>query len=257
MRTTQIKNRWNGDVIYEAQVETVKEALLQAVESGADLSGADLRGAYLRDAYLSGADLSDAYLSGADLRGADLRDAYLSGADLSGADLRGADLSGANLSGANLSGADLRDADLSGANLRGAYLSGADLSGADLRGAYLRDAEGLDKLTLSQQSIVPEVGEFTAWKNIKEHLIEIQVPKRAKRLNALGSRKCRVSVAKVISITNIESREEIKQIIGGHDSNFVYKVNRLAKPDSFDDSIHNECSHGIHCFITKEEAIKY
>ena len=45
--------------------------------------------------------------------------ANLSDANLTRADLSDADLSGANLSGANLSGADLRDANLSDANLRG------------------------------------------------------------------------------------------------------------------------------------------
>ena len=102
-----IKRRWNGAVLYTGGGESLRDVVVAAVKSDANLRGADLRGA--------------------DLIGADLR-----GADLSGADLRGADLSDANLRGANL-----RDADLIGADLRGADLSGANLSGADLRGAYL------------------------------------------------------------------------------------------------------------------------
>ncbi len=86
----EIKNRWTGEVIYTSQKETLREAVIEAVESGANLSGA--------------------YLSDADLSGADLRGAYLSDADLSGANLRGADLSGANLRGAYLRGANLRGA---------------------------------------------------------------------------------------------------------------------------------------------------
>ena len=70
---------------YESENATIKEALLKAIESGADLSRANLYRA--------------------DLSGADLSRANLSGANLSGADLSGADLSRANLSGANLSGA--------------------------------------------------------------------------------------------------------------------------------------------------------
>jgi hypothetical protein len=60
----------------------VKDTVIEAVRSGADLRGADLRRADLRGADLRGADLR-----GADLRGADLRRADLRGADLRGADL--------------------------------------------------------------------------------------------------------------------------------------------------------------------------
>jgi uncharacterized protein YjbI with pentapeptide repeats len=91
----EIKNRWTGQVIYTSQKETLREAVIEAVESGANLSGADLSNANLIGAYLSGANLCNANLSGADLSGANLIGAYLIGADLSGADLSGADLSGA------------------------------------------------------------------------------------------------------------------------------------------------------------------
>ena len=111
MNKIEIKNRFNGDVIYsyECKNNTLKITCVKAV-----LDKISLRGAYLR---------------GADLRGADLRDA----------DLRGANLRGAYLRGADLRDADLRDAYLRDAYLRGADLRDADLRGADLRGAYLRD----------------------------------------------------------------------------------------------------------------------
>ena len=125
-----IKGWWDGTVLYTAENATdVKQALEEAV-----LSGAVLRGADLRDAVLSGAVLRDAVLSDADLSGAHLRGADLSGADLRGADLSGAHLRDADLSGAVLRGADLRDAHLSDAHLRDADLRGADLRGADLSG---------------------------------------------------------------------------------------------------------------------------
>jgi len=63
----QIKCRFSEKVLYETEAETLKNAVIKAVKSGAYLSGADLRGADL-----SGADLSGAYLRGAYLRGADL-----------------------------------------------------------------------------------------------------------------------------------------------------------------------------------------
>ena len=74
-----IKNRWTGDVIFESEKTTYKEAVKEAVESDANLSRADLS-----RANLSGANLSDANLGRADLSRADLSDADLSGANLSG-----------------------------------------------------------------------------------------------------------------------------------------------------------------------------
>jgi len=79
-----IKNRWTGSIIFQSTKTTYKDAVLEKLQSDADLSGADL--------------------SGADLSGADLRGANLRGADLSGADLRGADLSYAELNNAKFYG---------------------------------------------------------------------------------------------------------------------------------------------------------
>ena len=66
-----ILNRWTKAVLYSsATANSIAEAVLEAVTSGAYLSGANLSGAYLSGAYLSGANLFGAYLSGADLFGA-------------------------------------------------------------------------------------------------------------------------------------------------------------------------------------------
>ena len=121
MQTFEIKNRWDGKVLFSADGETLRDAVQKAVREHADLRGADLRGA----------DLVGANLRDADLGGANLRSADLVGAHLGGANLRGADLVGAHLVGAHLVGADLGGANLVGANLRGANLVGADLDGAD------------------------------------------------------------------------------------------------------------------------------
>jgi len=85
----------SGRVVYQSTKSTVREAVVEAVNSGA---------------YLRNADLRDADLSGADLRDADLREADLWGADLRGANLRGANLSDADLCNANLLGAELDSA---------------------------------------------------------------------------------------------------------------------------------------------------
>ena len=238
---------------------------------GADLGGAYLRGADLRGADLRGADLGGAYLRGADLRGANLRGADLRGADLGGADLRGAYLRGAYLRGADLGGAYLRGADLRGAYLRGAdlggaYLRGADLRGANLRGADLRGAKELDNVLYNENTSFfaiqcPESGAFEAYKKAIRTvggaaIVHLLVPSTAKRSSAT-SRKCRVSEAQVLDITSIDGKEELTEAMSQHDNTYVYRKGETVKVDNFCDDRWTECAAGIHCFITRREAVNY
>jgi len=71
-----------GSILYTSEKATLREAVIEAVGEGANLSGANLCGANLCDANLRDANLRDA-----NLRNADLRDADLSGANLRGAEL--------------------------------------------------------------------------------------------------------------------------------------------------------------------------
>ena len=236
----QIKSRWAGSVLFEYEKEdnTIKDTLIEAVKGGAYLSCAYLRGADLR-----GADLSCAYLRGADLSGADLRGAYLSCAYLRGAYLRGADLRGAYL----------RGADLRGADLRGAYLRGADLRGAYLSCAYLSGAKEVPYIPLA----CPSDGAFIGWKKVSGCIIQLLIPEDAKRCSAT-TQKCRCEFAKVVSITRIDNGEELQSIKNtAYSPSVTYKVGEIVKPDSFDENRWNECSHGIHFFINKQDALNY
>ena len=245
----QSKSIW-GSVLFEYEKEnnTIKDTLLEALKKDANLRGADLRGADLSGANLGGADLS-----GADLRGADLRGANLSGADLSGANLGGADLSCADLSCADLRGADLSCAYLSGAYLRGAYLRGADLSGANLGGADLSCAKEIPYIPLA----CPSDGAFIGWKKVCGNLIKLEIPEDARRCSCT-SQKCRCDKAKVLSVWNMRLEEEVLEVVNhAYDQETRYKVGEMVYPDSFDENRWNECSHGIHFFINKQDAINY
>ena len=182
---------------------------------------------------------------------ADLRDADLRGADLRDADLRGADLSYADLSYADLNYADLSSADLS-------Y---ADLSSADLRDADLRDAD-LSYADLSYTIIFmplacPEEGSFIGFKKAGKYIIKLKIPNDALRSSAT-SRKCRCSKAEVLSITNLDGTIcGITCVHSDYDSNFIYTVGETVEVSDFDTNRWNECSTGIHFFITRREAVKY
>ena len=163
--------------------------------------------------------------------------------------------SSANLSSADLSGADLRSADLGGADLGGADLGGADLGGADLGGANLRSANLRSainaELAFAQASIVPDHGPLFVWKKCQNNvLVRLFIPSKARRSNATG-RKCRAERAKVLEVIGAEVG------ISQSNSSFVYKTGEWVRADKWDEDRWNECSGGIHFFLTRVEAEKY
>ena len=157
--------------------------------------------------------------------------------------------------GAYLRGAYLRDAYLHGADLHGAYLGGADLGGADLRGA--KDMPFIPMTC-------PSDGAFIGWKKVVSngivYLVKLLIPEDAKRSSATG-RKCRCSKAQVLEISVLkdgkECQKEEKVVNYDYSPNVTYEVGHIVEPDSFDDDRWQECSHGIHFFINKQEAIDY
>lgn len=188
-------------------------------------------------------------------------------ANLQFADLRGMDLSETNLCCANLQAADLRGANLRGANLRGADLWSARLTGADLRGADLRGADLTYACTDGMKTDAatridwpmecPETGSFIAWKQAGEYIVELEIPEDALRSSATTN-KCRASKARVLKIQYRNGskansfKTEVKSLWGK-----TYKLGEMVYPDDWDYNRWNECSHGIHFFMTRDEAVAW
>ena len=166
------------------------------------------------------------------------------------ANLRGADLFGANLRGADLRGANLCGADLSGANLSCANLSNANLSGASM------DQMIWDIHTVFYPLQCPDSGSYIGYKKASGLVVELEIPADARRSSAT-SRKCRASKAKVLSITDIDGNPAGSQVKSNYDPNFVYTIGETVEVSDFDDDRWNECSTGIHHFITRAEAVIY
>jgi hypothetical protein len=208
---------------------------------------------------------------GADLRGRsfsydDLRGADFFGANLSGCNFHGADLTGANLSrvvavracfhGANLTGVSLKRAvtvkcDFGRADLTGAtFDEDSVFAGSDFRGA--KNADHVAGLTL----LTPE-GDVIGWKKCQDgKIVKLRIPAKAARGNA-GTRKCRAASAKVLAVYTKSGRPS-KSAVSIHDEDFVYRVGATVKPTGpFDANRWDECSSGIHFFLTRAEAEAY
>ncbi len=274
---------------HESDAMKKRLAVFWAIKNHVPLSNANLSDANLSDVYFSDVDFSNANLSNANLFSADLTNANLSNANLFSADLTNANLSHANLSRANLSHANLSlaslyNANLSHANLSRAYLpdsyfSCADLSCADLSyanlsranfydsnlsdvdfsNANLSDADFLrsnfDAAINAEESVkaarVAPEGDIEGWKKCKNDVIvKLRIPAAARRSNAFG-RKCRAEYAQVLEVIGADVG------VSSHDNKILYHAGKTVKPDKWCDKFWEECSSGIHFFLTREEAEAY
>ena len=184
----------------------------------------------------------------------------LSYRDLTDVDLRGANLNHVDLSYVDLRGANLKHADLSYADLSYADLSYADLNDADLNDADLNDADltevKYNHLTAFFSLQCPEEGSFVGYKKSGNKIVKLRIEEDSKRSSAT-SRKCRASKVTVLSITSIDGENEFQKTENTGEYSFTYEVGKTYEIDNFDDNRWNECSTGIHFFITRDEAVRY
>lgn len=187
----------------------------------------------------------------ADLAGANLKGVKLQEANLQGANLTGANLTGANLIGANLNRVNLSEADLNWANLNWANLSEADLRGANIDNVIYNENTAFFALQC------PEDGAFIAYKKVYDVIIKLEVPEDAKRSSAT-TRKCRCSKAKVLGFYDLDKNElDMDEVVNRRYVETIYHKGEMVFPDSWDDNRWEECSNGIHFFLTFEEAKIY
>jgi len=114
-------------------------------------------------------------------------------------------------------------------------------------GANLTRAKN-SEIILARTSIVPEEGAFVGYKKLANDVVaKLVIPHDAKRLNAYGSRKCR---AEKVFVLEGEGYDK-------YTGKTKYTPDTLVIPDSFNEDRREECSHGIHFFITRAEAKNY
>ena len=182
-------------------------------------------------------------------------------ANLQKADLRNANLRNADLWNANLWKADLRNANLQKADLRNANLQIADLQNADLQNAYLQNADLWNaketSLIIARTYVAPETGAYIGWKKCNNGVIvKLQIQDNSERSNATG-RKCRARY--VIDLGHYDrDRNALPDnhiaITDTYNERTEYKKGKEVHCHEWDDNRWNECSGGIHHFITRAEA---
>lgn len=132
----------------------------------------------------------------------------------------------------------------------------------------------------------PETGSFNGWKGaiilhdydgkdvLQTHaeycIVKLGIPEDSPRLRAKNSKKCRCEFAEVLDIqrkdgssfpddTVVYSLLEVNNQPLCNPARYKtrYKKGKRVYADSFDEDRENECSHGIHFFMHREDAVAY
>lgn len=129
-------------------------------------------------------------------------------------------------------------------------LSFSNLSDSNLSDSNLSEAKNA-ALPQARTVILPE-GVLIGWKKCSNNVIvKLQIPGEAKRSNACG-RKCRAEFADVLEVMG--GTVGLSLIPSGGER-LEYKAGERVKcVQAFDENRWNECSSGIHFYITREEA---
>ena len=103
----------------------------------------------------------------------------------------------------------------------------------------------------------PEEGSFIGFKKAVGGIVKLRVTESAKRSSAT-THKCRCSEAEVLEIQNMDgTKSERTSVSSKNDSNFIYSVGSVVSVPDFDDDRWNECTRGIHFFLSRQEAVNY
>jgi hypothetical protein len=78
-------------------------------------------------------------------------------------------------------------------------------------------------------------------------ICKLLIPAAAGRVGGVTGRKCRAEYAVVLEGEGTSLR----------DREFTYKVGATVTPDKWNPDMVEECTHGIHFFLTREEAEAY
>ena len=175
-----------------------------------------------------------------------------------------------NFAGASFDKCNFKNACCCGAIFRNTAFYDADLTNVNMYEADFTNADFVrckldniryDECTCGIALACPEKGSFTAFKKAKLYndnncIVELQVPADALRSSAT-TRKCRVSKAKVVAVYTMDGKSIKQNAYSIQTRSFVYKIGKIVEVKNFDKNRWNECSTGIHCFITKREAEQY
>ncbi|MDY2794238.1 pentapeptide repeat-containing protein [Peptostreptococcus porci] len=201
-------------------------------------------------------DLSDMDLSGIDFSWSDFKNVNFERCNMSKTIFNHSKFTDSNLKEARLDFASLFGVDLRGCNMENTYCDGVDFTEALLVGAKL-DGLKYTENTIHFDIHCPKEGYFFGYKKcFNDRMVKLLIPKDAKRCSSTTT-ACRCDKAKVVEITDIERKICFDEAVSFVDENFIYRLGEMVYADSYHEDRWLDSSHGIHFWMTFEEALGY
>lgn len=243
-----------------------EEGGVRAIFSGLDLDGYDFRGVTLSQAIFHACGLNGANFRGADLQGVEFSHSACHGTNFRDANLHKAIFNYTYLYGTIFINANLSDAlfdgyvEGGGIDFRYANVTNIHLTRihAPLCERVTMHTPGIENLVDVYPLACPETGSFIAYKQLDHHIIaKLLIPEDARRSSAFG-RKCRADKAQVLGLFNYDGTPAAVAVgFSHHDPDFAYPIGETVSVPDFNPDRWEECSTGIHFFLTFREAVNY
>lgn len=199
-----------------------------------------------------------------------------------------------DLKGADFRGCDLSSVEFYLCDLQGADFTGAELCGCEFIDCFFGDKSNIKTIMTRDNNIrahvrccsindilSEEIGHcYNIWGIRKpldttgQELIgykivavfeeepvlaiaKLLIPADSRRI-VFKEEKCRCEKATVLDIYSIDKKNHYKAARSiMYDKTFLYGLGTEVCADSFDEDVSAVCAHGIHFFLTEEEAIEY
>lgn len=201
-------------------------------------------------------------LSNIDFSGINFTDAIGENINFSNCNLSNCDFTGSRFEHVNFDSANLQKSLLKNCDMRYANFHNADCRGTKFSCTIMEcsNHEGIiiDDATENYRMHCPEKGAFLGYKKcFNDLLVTLLIPADARRVCST-TRPCRCDKAKVINITSFDYKEHYKEAWSlCASTDFKYTLGEYVYPDSFNPDRWMESTHGIHFWMTPEEAIAY
>jgi hypothetical protein len=187
----------------------------------------------------------------------DFSTSYFSWANFENTNFDLADFSNTNFSetyfvGANFHYTTFRRTNFNKANFIKVDFRGVDFTGSNINFNISNFEPLVNETTIGLSLACPEEGAFIAYKKcVNDTIVKLQICEDAKRSSAT-TLKCRASKALVLEIEG-----GLTEIASKWDESFIYRVGEIVEVTDFDENRWDECSKGIHFFLSKEVAKQY
>ena len=213
-------------------------------------------------AFLNGISIDTQY----SIRGVNFNKADLAFSDFENTEFYGCNFSECNLTRVNLTNTridscDMTNAVLCGANLSRAHIVSSNLSGADFKRADAFNASfvscNMENISIDYETKfmapAPE-GDLIGWGKKGVYIVKMRIPSKAKRSWAT-SYKLRAEFVETLEIWDGDDQVYAISHRAKDMTPLVrYAVGTLTWADQWDPNRWLECSHGIHFFLSREQA---